>query len=267
MTACTIDVSPLAKDVSENGHADDDEIIVDSGTVVHRGSTPDGTTSDKEDAVIDRETYECLPGQQILTDEVSNARDLGGTPIGNEATVRCGMIFRGPMLVSLTQHACNEFTHLGIRTVIDLRTSSELNSYPEANCTEELARVVRAPLPTPYAVSPDDYIADLYATDSMAIAFRVLGDESAYPIYIHCVYGRDRAGVLAAVILLTLGATRDRVLAEYQLSKAGGITTYPVSMNAVLDEIDRIGGVETYLSLIGISKNEIASLRSQMISM
>jgi len=63
-------------------------------------------------------------------------------------------------------------------------------------------------------VSPQDYVADLHATESVATAFGVLGDVAAYPVYFHCVYGRDRTGVLAAVILLALGATRESVLAE-----------------------------------------------------
>jgi protein-tyrosine phosphatase len=175
-------------------------------------------------------------------------------------------VYRAAALANLTAQGCAEFVELGIRTVIDLRVATERAIAPEAACVQEAADVVVAPLPVPYSVSPDDYIADLNATESVALAFTALGDEAAYPIYFHCTYGRDRSGVLAAIILLALGAAREDVIAEYQLTLEAGLTTYPLSLEAVFDEIDRRGGVEAYLAGAGVTTDQLATLRAQAIA-
>jgi hypothetical protein len=221
------------------------------------------------EAVVDSETFDggvigaCTPGRRILRDDVVNARDMGGVSLVNGATVACGVLYRGAALKLLSARGCAEFAQLGIRTVVDLRIPDERLSPPQEACVEYRARVILAPMPVPTYVSPEDYIADLDAIDSVAAAFDALGDETAYPIYINCYYGRDRTGVLAAVVLLALGASRQDVIVEYELSSAAGLTTYPASLEAVLDEIERRGGVEAYLASAGISADQIATLRAR----
>jgi hypothetical protein len=206
----------------------------------------------------------CPPGQRILLNEVLNARDLGGTSLGDGQTVACDQLYRGAAIGDLSAEGCAEFAGLGIRTIVDLRTPSERASKPPAVCVSQQARIVLAPMPIPYNVSPTDYIADLDATGSVLTAFGAFGDAAAYPTYFHCTYGRDRSGVLAAVVLLALGATRDAVMAEYELSVAGGVGAYPDSLQAVLDEIERRGGVEAYLASAGVSGHQLAALRAQL---
>jgi protein-tyrosine phosphatase len=229
------------------------------GSVVHLdGGLPDG---------CGRPISACVTGRRVLVDEVANARDLGGTPLENQGagvTAACGQVYRGAALYALSACGCAEVTELGIRTVIDLRTASESWSAPESPCVTRQAAVVAAPLPIPYSVSPADYVADLDATASIAAAFAVLGDPAAYPVYFHCVYGRDRSGVLAAVILLAVGATRDAVLAEYQLTAEAGLATYPASLEAVLDAIDARGGVDAYLAAAGVPPATVAVLRDRL---
>jgi protein-tyrosine phosphatase len=206
-----------------------------------------------------------LPHQSILAGAVVNARDLGGTPLEAGGAVACGKLYRGPPLAYLTAEGCADFAELGIRSVIDLRTPDERLTKPDSACVTETTNVVFSPLPIPYSVSPQDYIADLDATLSMAAALEVLGDEAAYPVYFHCTWGRDRTGVLGAVILLALGATRDAILQEYSLSSSS-VGAYPDSLVAVLDEIERRGGIEAYFAAAGISEEQLAMLRTQAIS-
>jgi protein tyrosine phosphatase (PTP) superfamily phosphohydrolase (DUF442 family) len=206
----------------------------------------------------------CHKGRRILVDEILNARDLGGVPLRDAERVGCGALFRGPPLAALTSAGCAEFAELGIRTVIDLRIDSESSAVPETVCVERQANLIRAPMPVPYDVSAAAYIADLDTTASVAAAFRALGDASAYPIYFHCTWGRDRTGVLGAVILLALGATRADILQEYLLSR-GTVGAYPASLEAMLDEIERRGGIERYLSSAGITPEQVNALRAQVV--
>lgn len=197
---------------------------------------------------------------QLLQGEVLNARDLGGTRLSGGATVEYGVLARGPTLSGLSDAGCDELARLGVRSVIDLREESERSATPESECVEQQARMVLAPLPIPYSVSPTDYLADLDTDDSIATAFHLLGDDQAYPIYFHCTYGRDRTGVLAALILRALGASQDAIIREYELSRHS-VGATPPSLQAVLQEIERRGGIEAHLASIGISDAELEVLR------
>ena len=207
----------------------------------------------------------CVSGKRVLQNDVLNARDLGAVPLGQEQASSCGALFRGPPLAPLSQAGCDHVSELGIRTVIDLRTFAESGAKPEAACVAERVNIVRAPLPVPYDVSPLDYIADLDSLDSMVQAFAALGDDAAYPIYFHCTWGRDRTGVLAAVILLALGATHEDIMREYMFSSES-VGAYPSSLQATLDEIERRGGVSTYLDSLGMTPEQRATLRAHAVT-
>ena len=204
----------------------------------------------------------CAPGHFVLTPAVTNARDLGGTPLAEGGAVACGAIYRGPPLAAFDQPACDAFTRLGIRTVIDLRQDGERSDKPESDCVVAGASIVTAPLPIPYNVSPGDYVADLDTLDSMGLVLKTLGTAAAYPAYLHCTWGRDRTGVVSAVLLLALGASREAILQEYLLSQPL-VGAYPASLVAVLDEINRQGGIEAYLASVGATPDQLATLRAR----
>jgi hypothetical protein len=223
-------------------------------------SEPDGQPRAGEGSGPEPEppVADCERHQFVLAGSVTNARDLGGLPIESGGSVACGSLFRGPPLAGLTSAGCADVTALGIRTLIDLRQESERNSKPTSACVA--AAQVMAPLPIPYGVSATEYLADLNAP-AVADAFRAFADPEAYPIYFHCTWGRDRTGVVAALLLLALGASRQDVMHEYMLSESS-VGAYPNSLNAVLDEIETRGGAEAVLSKIGISADELAALRA-----
>jgi hypothetical protein len=204
----------------------------------------------------------CAPGTFVLGPDLTNARDLGGTPLGPSKIVACGDVFRGPPL-SVSAAGCAEVAKLGLRTVIDLRTESERQYAPDADCVDA-ARVL-APMPVPYSVSANDYLNDLHETTAIAAAFHAFGDASAYPIYFHCTFGRDRTGIVGALLLLALGASRQTVLNEYLLSEPF-VGAYPDSLGAVLDEVEQRGGVEAVLHEAGIGDADLAALGEHAIA-
>jgi hypothetical protein len=200
----------------------------------------------------------------VFYPELRNARDLGGVPLATGGQVAYGALFRGPPL-TLAADDCSEFSDRDIRTVIDLRVDSEYLVVPEAQCVADQARIVHAPLPIPRGVSPAEYLTDLYTTDSIAAALAVLSDPVAYPVYMHCTYGRDRTGILATVVLLALGASPDAIMREYLLSLPI-VGAYPDSLSAVLDELAAMGGIEHYLSRAGLTPEQVATMRSRLIA-
>jgi hypothetical protein len=201
----------------------------------------------------------CAPSTVVLAEDgIRNARDLGGIPLGGGRTVKCGLLFRGPPLE--LQNGCANYDELGVRVIVDLRQPSEVSSRMDETCATEDANVIAAPLPIPYQLSAENYIADLNTLDSMALVFHALGTEAGYPMYFHCTWGRDRTAVVAAVILTALGASREAIMADYNLS-ANTVGAYPASLEATLDELERRGGVEGYYAELGVSAQELAFLR------
>ena len=200
----------------------------------------------------------------ILVGEVPNARQLGGLPLEGGGGVASDSLYRGSTLTSLSQDGCEAFAATGIKTVLDLRSLGEQTSAPAA-CVTEHANLVSAPLPVPYSVSPADYLEVLYTASSMQTVFAVLADRTAYPVYYHCFYGRDRTGVVTAVILSALGASRQTIQDEYALSGEAGLYLYPKSLDAVLDEIDRIGGIDAYFRVVGVPAEHVQAMRAILV--
>jgi protein-tyrosine phosphatase len=204
----------------------------------------------------------CDPNQPVLTAQMSNARDLGGTPLAGGGSVACGAIYRGPPL-TLSEEGCADAARLGLRTLLDLRMERERSLVPDASCVQ--AERVFAPLPIPYGLAAADYLNVLHETASIALAFHAFGDPDAYPIYFHCTYGRDRTGVVGALLLLSLGASRASVMEEYLLSQPS-VGAYPDSLNAVLDEVEQRGGADAVLREAGITDDELRVLRERGVA-
>lgn len=217
-------------------------------------------------ADLDRDTARCGDPPWILDGLVRNSRDLGGVPIEGGWVV-CDRLYRGSQFYGMAPKGCAEVAALGIRTIIDLRTDSERSSYTAPECMSTSgAQFVNAPMPTPYGVTPEAYIDDLEQPAVLRAIFDVLDDEASYPVYFHCIYGRDRTGVLAALVLRLLGAPRDVVMTEYNRSVQGGAGATPPSLEATLDRLEALGGAEAYLLSLGISAESIAAVKRILTS-
>lgn len=205
--------------------------------------------------------------RRVLSSEVTNARDLGGHPLGGGASVACRKLLRGGDLTGLSQAGgCAELAALGIRSVIDLRQSAVQQGSPPPACVTGQATLVAAPMPKLLPDTPDNYLALMKETQAIASVFSALGDKQGYPAYIHCVIGRDRASFITALVMLALGAERKTVLDEFALSAAAGVTVQPACLEAVLDEVKKRGGIQAFLGSCGVSSAQLDTLRSQATS-
>ena len=243
------------------------------------------------------------PSRTIAFDAVFNFRDLGGYPTADGSTVRWRRLFRADGLHRLLLEEADQVRALGITTVIDLRTPEEVSTrgrFPEA-----IADVAYHHLPM-FDVEPDwpedddspTYLADRYVEmlesgrASVATALGVLAQPEAYPLVFHCAAGKDRTGILAAVVLGLLGVPDDVIAEDYALSHgamevmsawvstnmpefAAGATRYPPSvfgasaptMDAFIAHVRRaFGGFEGLAADLGVGADVVEGLREQLLT-
>ena len=120
-----------------------------------------------------------------------------------------------------------------------------------------------------------------------------LAEPDALPAVFHCLWGKDRTGVAAALLLSVLGVPQPDVIEDYMLTEqyrsqedvrialarledagvppeaaAGVVSTPGWTMEVVLSEIDdRYGGVEGYLlGPAGMTRPSLADLRRLLLT-
>lgn len=169
-----------------------------------------------------------MTARHITLDGAFNFRDIGGYPTADGRTVRWRRLFRADGLSRLSDLDRARLAELGVRTVVDLRTSLELEERgrgPEGFTVHHLPMMDVLPDVGEYPQWVDDeFLVRRYAqilddgAPAIARAVATLADADAIPAVFHCTAGKDRTGILAATILGSLGVPDDRIVADYVLS-------------------------------------------------
>ena len=168
-----------------------------------------------------------------------NFRDLGGYETVDGRRVKWGLVFRSDNLGRLTDRDVTFLQRMGIRLVCDFRTPAEAEKLPDRFPRDGPAKYLHLPIRhgefdpanTFERIQKGDiewmteefmikgYIKNI---DNFApvwsTLFNCLSDRSSRPIVFHCTGGKDRAGVCAALILLTLGVPDETVITDHGLS-------------------------------------------------
>lgn len=158
-----------------------------------------------------------------------NFRDAGGWPTLDGGVTGTGRLFRADDPIRLTERGRAAVDALGLVAVIDVRQEAQVRRSP-GFC--EPARTVHLPLMdqvidrnAPPPLERAEHLADLY--DSMLTtagpAFaRVVDLLGAHlergPALVHCAYGKDRTGLIVAMVQALVGVRDDDIVAEYALS-------------------------------------------------
>jgi len=85
--------------------------------------------------------------------------------------------------------------------------------------------------------------------------------EAQGAVLIHCFAGKDRTGIVAAMLELLAGASEQEVIQDYLASE---VDTKVSSIRIVLDQIAEFGGIETYLSWCGLEESQIQKLKQKL---
>jgi protein-tyrosine phosphatase len=235
----------------------------------------------------------------VHLDGAFNFRDLGGYSAGDGITV-WGSVFRSDALHHLSAEDVQRLTTLGIDRVIDLRSPEEIAAVGRGCLDDAGIECVWAPIlqstsgeaqgaPT----SPDLAERYLWYLDvgrgAFVDAFEVLADSGRGAVAFHCTAGKDRTGVLAALLLASLGVGGDDIASDYALTSQAlpsiieRLSRDPIhgasvaqappdrrvvsagTMHRFLQLLsDRHGGASQWMETAGVSPASIDALRRKL---
>jgi len=168
------------------------------------------------------------PGRRLVDlDGCLNFRDLGGYPTQDGRRVRWRRLFRSDALHHMTPRDLQRVRdELRIRTVIDLRSSAERSGEPRTPLCAPPVREYHVPLfdrersgSAPALPLDEIYFVLLQvAREPIARVVRLLA-ESREPALFHCAAGKDRTGLVAAVVLGALGVRDEHVIEDYAATR------------------------------------------------
>ncbi|MFF9506611.1 tyrosine-protein phosphatase [Streptomyces sp. NPDC014724] len=170
--------------------------------------------------------------RHIAFERLHNFRDMGGYRADGGRQVRWGRLYRSDSLGKLRDEDWDRFLGLGVRTVIDLRYDWEIAAKGRVPHAPGLRYHHLSIEHRPYdqaalgpGVETGRFLADRYtevAHDGVAElrrALDVIATEDSAPAVFHCASGKDRTGLLAALVLSLLGVSEDDVVADFTLTE------------------------------------------------
>jgi protein-tyrosine phosphatase len=245
-----------------------------------------------------------MTGRRFEFENIYNFREMGGFAVSGGQTVRQGRVYRSDALHRVGPRDLKDLEALGIASVFDLRSSRELadDGLGEFAGTED--RHFHVPL-VPVTLSPFDPEIDWENTDlqsryiemlevggdAIRTVFEALAASDAEPAVFHCTGGKDRTGVVAALLLRELGVDDDVIVEDYSRSQGyldpvvrkyrtelerrsirPDLVAYltsspPGRMRFTLKELDRRwGSTRQYLESVGLNASVLRALRGNLIA-
>ncbi|MEU0540490.1 tyrosine-protein phosphatase [Nocardia sp. NPDC005978] len=167
--------------------------------------------------------------------QIDNVRDLGGLPVITGGVTRFGMVLRSSTLQQATAADLRKLLEpLGLRTVIDLRLPDEVEREGYGPVAGSGVRIANLPIrkspqsslaardlvPDKTRVDLTDLYGQLLAGSGEHIveAVRLIIDPERRSVLFHCAAGKDRTGVLAAVLLDAVGVEHEAIAHDYVLT-------------------------------------------------
>jgi len=175
------------------------------------------------------------PRRLVRLDAVHNFRDVGGYPTIDGRTTAWRRLYRADGLHRLTGADLEAVRARGLHTVIDLRTDAELaqrGTFPQADHPVSFHHVPVIDTTWNHMDRPDtdDPVVFLewaymdmlrQGAHRFVEAIEQLSLPGALPAVFHCAAGKDRTGVLAMLLLGSMGVAHEYIVADYGLTGEG----------------------------------------------
>lgn len=182
-----------------------------------------------------------FPDRVTAFEAVYNFRDFGGYPAGPGARVAKGRLYRSAHIARATESDFQRIRGMGIAVAVDLRRTGEREAEPCNWPGEGITRVIATDIGERGALPPHlqflrdtgmvtaevvrEHMLDTYRrlpfddryVELFSETFRTLAAGET-PLLVHCAAGKDRTGVLCALIQDALGVARDDIFDDYALT-------------------------------------------------
>ena len=245
------------------------------------------------------------PRRHIELQNVHNFRDLGGYPASGGKQTKWRRMFRADGLYRLNEHDLVRMRELQLRSVIDLRTErerSERGVFPVQHLPLQthhlsIVDVTWSDGETPQIEDAVEFLVWGYREMQEIGALRfvdaieLLSQNDVLPAVFHCAAGKDRTGILAALLLASIGVSDDVICADYGLTQQAMMRTIawakahmpemaqryadmnpvflaadPKAMEIILAELHaKYGSVSEYVKQIGVSRETIDRLKHSLL--
>lgn len=223
-----------------------------------------------------------------------NARDLAGLPLSGGARLAARALYRSDMPAGPDLELARRLAELNVSRVVDLRSRGEARLRPSPVAGLTSYRLVPLVDPRVQQVDGGATLAEVYrgALDlhgaTIAAGVAAVADAPPGAVLVHCAAGKDRTGILVALLLRLAGAADEEIAADYALSQrfladyfAAELATIPdpaersalaerqhsrrENILGLLERLDqRHGGAEAYLRARGVTDEQLAAIRSRL---
>jgi len=244
--------------------------------------------------------------RSLAWDGCFNVRDLGGLETASGRRTRHGAVIRADNVRRLTDAGWQAALAHGIRRVVDLRFAGESPGEDDAHADVEVISISLFGRHNPDeakafddlllttadigAVFAAGYIRTLErAPTRVAEAVAAVADaDQNHGVLIHCFAGKDRTGIVTALLLDAVDVLDEAIAADYAASHAnlGGVFdpwvarardedervtrlrsahSPAATMEAVLAWLDRAGGAKAYLADAGLTSEQLDRLERRLV--
>ena len=228
-----------------------------------------------------------------------NVRDLGGVPLAGGGETRYGVLVRADNVRNLDDEGWDALAEHGITRIVDLRWPEELAEDPPRDVDIDVVHVsLLGTLDPEYDSQIEQYMAKddpggfwsrqyLEFLERYRAEFgRAVGAiaDAPGPALFHCAGGKDRTGLIAALLLRLAGAEIDDIAADYSLSGPNlhrrpnpWVESAPTEAErgrrlfmgrtppeAMARTLEQLGDVEEYLRSAGVTDDQLARLKERL---
>jgi protein-tyrosine phosphatase len=237
------------------------------------------------------------PKRDISLASTRNLRDLGGYTGVRGRKTRWGAFFRSGDMSTMSKEDQEKLMSMDVNSVVDLRMAKEIEVAPNVfSGSEQVFFVNHDFWGTRFddyrsirkTARPEEKLADLYCSGLevsgfiMAAVIKTFAHQEGGFIF-HCKSGKDRTGLVAAILLTIAEIPAELVCADFALTskylgdpqlseedkkKPGAYQkgSDPKTMGLTLEFLDiKYGGVEAYLKKHGVTDDEINSIRDKIL--
>lgn len=216
--------------------------------------------------------------RMIYLDGANNVRDIGGWMTDSGKEIKQGLLYRGSEIdggkntghvdFCLTDDGIQQLRALGIKTDFDLRAESvKVSEYSILG--EDVNRTF---------YNAFQYLDALKTSngDTIKRIFSDLAKPEAYPVYLHCTHGVDRAGTTSLILEALLGVSKEDLVRDYELSAFyynyahvnRNFDTNGGPITKVIEQLETYEGEKlsdktaNFLLSVGVTEAEIDSIRT-----